>query len=244
MRGCLYVLCGHLLGKGWPFGSRLWCLTVSLWVSHWYPWTGVVLDCIDSWSLHHYLLTSINSTCCMSCKFGEKFEYDNWNHIFCEKYILHIRYIIIKEWWDKSVLVVQSVVRQISNPASVVWDRELGPMSDYYPLSFIQVGLPYALVELPDALTSRRDMQTSNFLKWCLGNKNNNKSSLKLIMHSAHTTLQECILWFYSSNFVWFWSFITKSILIASCRTWIMMDYFRDVCVCVHCCIWTGLIDE
>ena len=38
-------------------------------------------------------------------------------------------------------------------------------MSDYYPLSFIQVGLPYALVELPDALTSRRDMQTSNFLK-------------------------------------------------------------------------------
>ena len=27
---CLYVLCGHLLGKGWPLGSRLWCLTVSL----------------------------------------------------------------------------------------------------------------------------------------------------------------------------------------------------------------------
>ena len=23
---CLYVLCGHLLGKGWPLGSRLWCL--------------------------------------------------------------------------------------------------------------------------------------------------------------------------------------------------------------------------
>ena len=28
---CLYVLCGHLLGKGWPLGSRLWCL---LWVCH------------------------------------------------------------------------------------------------------------------------------------------------------------------------------------------------------------------
>ena len=27
----LYVLCGHLLGKGWPLGSRLWCL---LWVCH------------------------------------------------------------------------------------------------------------------------------------------------------------------------------------------------------------------
>ena len=53
---CLYVLCGHLLGKGWPFGSRLWCLTVSLSLSHWYPGSGEVLDCIDSWSLHPYLL--------------------------------------------------------------------------------------------------------------------------------------------------------------------------------------------
>ena len=24
---CLYVPCGHLLGKGGPLGSRLWCLT-------------------------------------------------------------------------------------------------------------------------------------------------------------------------------------------------------------------------
>ena len=28
---CLYVLCSHLLEKGWPLGSRLWCL---LWVCH------------------------------------------------------------------------------------------------------------------------------------------------------------------------------------------------------------------
>ena len=26
---CLYVPCGHLLGKGQPLGSRLWCLAVS-----------------------------------------------------------------------------------------------------------------------------------------------------------------------------------------------------------------------
>ena len=26
VRVCLYVLCGHLLGKGWPLGSSLWCL--------------------------------------------------------------------------------------------------------------------------------------------------------------------------------------------------------------------------
>ena len=31
VRVCLYVLCGHLLGKGWPLGSCLWCL---LWVCH------------------------------------------------------------------------------------------------------------------------------------------------------------------------------------------------------------------
>ena len=27
--------------------SRLWCLTVSLSLSDWYPGSGVVLDCID-----------------------------------------------------------------------------------------------------------------------------------------------------------------------------------------------------
>ena len=45
---CLFVPCGHLLGKGWPLGSRLWCITVSLSLSHWYPGSGVVLGSIDS----------------------------------------------------------------------------------------------------------------------------------------------------------------------------------------------------
>ena len=51
---CLICLCARLFswalwspaGKG--LGSRLWCLTVSLSLSHWYPGSGVVLDCIDS----------------------------------------------------------------------------------------------------------------------------------------------------------------------------------------------------
>ena len=30
--------------------------TVSLSLSHWYPGSGVVLDCIDSWSVYPYLL--------------------------------------------------------------------------------------------------------------------------------------------------------------------------------------------
>ena len=37
---CLVVTC-------WD-SSRLWCLTVILSLSHWYPGSGVVLACIDS----------------------------------------------------------------------------------------------------------------------------------------------------------------------------------------------------
>ena len=54
MHVCLLMPCGHLLGKGWPLGSRLWCLIVTLSLSHWYPGSGVVLDCIDSWSLSSF----------------------------------------------------------------------------------------------------------------------------------------------------------------------------------------------
>ena len=41
----LYTNLPHNLIKVKP---RLWCLTVSLSLSHWYPGSGVVLDCIDS----------------------------------------------------------------------------------------------------------------------------------------------------------------------------------------------------
>ena len=60
VRVCLYVPCGHLLGKSWPLGSHLWCLALSLSLSYWYPGSGVVLDCIDSWSLHPYLPCQTN----------------------------------------------------------------------------------------------------------------------------------------------------------------------------------------
>ena len=45
---CLLMLCDRLFGKGWPLGSRLGCIIVKLSLSHWYPGSGVVLDCIDS----------------------------------------------------------------------------------------------------------------------------------------------------------------------------------------------------
>ena len=46
----------YICKLSWLLSSRLWCLTVSLLLSHWYPGSGVVLDCIDSWSLPSFLL--------------------------------------------------------------------------------------------------------------------------------------------------------------------------------------------
>ena len=43
MHVCLLMPCGHLLEKGWPLGSRLWCLIMTLSLSHCYPGSGVVL---------------------------------------------------------------------------------------------------------------------------------------------------------------------------------------------------------
>ena len=40
MHVCLLMPCGHLLGKGWPLGSRFRCLIVTLSLSHWYPGSG------------------------------------------------------------------------------------------------------------------------------------------------------------------------------------------------------------
>ena len=42
VRVCLFVPCGS------PLGSRLWCFTLSLSLSQWYPGSGEVLGCIDS----------------------------------------------------------------------------------------------------------------------------------------------------------------------------------------------------
>ena len=61
---CLLCLCARLFicalwspaGKGMTSWLSFVVSTVSLSLSHWYPVSGVVLDCIDSWSLHPYLL--------------------------------------------------------------------------------------------------------------------------------------------------------------------------------------------
>ena len=61
---CLLCLCARLFicalwspaGKGLTSWLSFVVSTVSLSLSHWYPGSGVVLDCIDSCSLHPYLL--------------------------------------------------------------------------------------------------------------------------------------------------------------------------------------------
>ena len=49
-------------GKGLTSWLSFVVSSVSLSLSHWYPGSGVVLDCIDSWSLHHYLLSPLVTT--------------------------------------------------------------------------------------------------------------------------------------------------------------------------------------
>ena len=61
---CLLCLCARLVicalwspaGKGLTSWLSFVVSTVSWSLSHWYPGSDVVLDCIDSWSLHPYLL--------------------------------------------------------------------------------------------------------------------------------------------------------------------------------------------
>ena len=55
-RVCEFLRCCHLKGKGWPLVSCLWCLLWFCYFPIWYPETGVVLNCIDSWSLLSFLL--------------------------------------------------------------------------------------------------------------------------------------------------------------------------------------------
>ena len=54
---CLFICAlGSPAGKGLTSWLSFVVSTMSLSLSHWYPGSGVVLDCIDFWSLHPYLL--------------------------------------------------------------------------------------------------------------------------------------------------------------------------------------------
>ena len=61
-RVCSLLPCGHLKGKGWLLGICLWSLLGFCYFRMWYPGTGVVFDCIDSWSLLSILLWLMQTT--------------------------------------------------------------------------------------------------------------------------------------------------------------------------------------
>ena len=53
-------------GKGLTSWLSFVVSSVSLSLSHWYPGSGVVLDCIDSWSLQPFLLW-LSELICLCC---------------------------------------------------------------------------------------------------------------------------------------------------------------------------------
>ena len=60
---CLFICASWSpAGKGLTSWLSFVVSSVSLSLSHWYPGSGVVLDCIDSWSLQPYLLCTL---CCV-----------------------------------------------------------------------------------------------------------------------------------------------------------------------------------
>ena len=85
VRVCLYVLCGHLLGKGWPLGSRLWCL---LWVCH-FP-IGTWVRC-GTW-LYRFLIFAPLLT----------FEYD-CSHIEYAHLLFCAHFMGISHVWEISL---------------------------------------------------------------------------------------------------------------------------------------------
>ena len=59
-------------GKGLTSWLSFVVSSVSLSLSHWYPGSGVVLDCIDSWSLQPYYFVNIT----LQTKFKLTYSYD------------------------------------------------------------------------------------------------------------------------------------------------------------------------
>ena len=112
---CLLCLCARLFicalwspaGKGLTSWLSFVVSTVSLSLSHWYPGSGVVLDCIDSWSLHLYLLPYL---------------YSNNSHSNMDQSALRILtkiYILSSKPWSVSNIIYQCVCKHVRIRISV-----------------------------------------------------------------------------------------------------------------------------
>ena len=85
-RICSLLPCGRLERGGWPLGSCLWCLLWFCYFPMLCPVTGVVLDCIDLWSLLSFLLSlciKVWSFALLILSYLSKISHENeiiWSH--------------------------------------------------------------------------------------------------------------------------------------------------------------------
>ena len=83
VRVCLFVPCGHQ----WERAYLLVLICgVKLLVCHftvWYPGSGVLLECIDSWSLHPYL-TYFFLSCTITLKLASKWTVSDTFCVWCD----------------------------------------------------------------------------------------------------------------------------------------------------------------
>ena len=101
-------------GKGLTSWLSFVVSSVSLSLSHWYPGSGVVLDCIDSWSLQSYLLllnyTSTRSIYNTSTVHTIIFNLPVWMLMLCFSlcWRFFIRRIIMDNWQCATTWILPS----------------------------------------------------------------------------------------------------------------------------------------
>ena len=138
---CLYVTCGHLLGKGWRLGSRLWCLDSSLLISSWYPGSGVVLDCIDSWSLHPYFVLARDTSYVESFNNVKNIFQDKWISFTDQQYYARSQLAVLH--WKENVDRGLTSVYNPPPPETREIQKEKSEKKNYEVLFFVFVLLRY-----------------------------------------------------------------------------------------------------
>ena len=112
---CLYVPFGHLLGKGWHLCSRLWCLTVSLSLSHWYPGSGVVR--CGTWLYRWLIFAPLPILTCSGLKL--KSSYQNINFLIFQPNIYN-GYLKELSHWDRSFVHPKHLLKLMGKKTSTI----------------------------------------------------------------------------------------------------------------------------
>ena len=135
---CLLCLCARLFicamwspaGKGLTSWLSFVVSTVSLSLSHWYPGSGMVLDCIDSWSLHPY--------------FQSPLVYIKLVQQSCGKLLAFLRLMLMFCPGAKPKKLTYSprdtVTSSVSDPEDMVEEGSIADALDYCPWSKEMVG--------------------------------------------------------------------------------------------------------